>query len=200
MKKIFYVLLSLVLFTNRVYANENAEKLIQQMADDIMSKIVKSSITIDAKEKEFEKIFRGSTNTSKIAKFTLGRFSKTIDKDDFIRYENTLVNSIVKTWTKRFVSYAGETLTIKSSSQEPGKDVFVNSIIDIPNTEKDVEVIWRVEEKNGIYKLVDIIVEGISLVQSYKNEYTSVLQRNNGNIDELIDLLKSKTETPKFSK
>lgn len=73
----------------------------------------------------------------------------------------------------------------------------MTSKIDIPNTENDVEIIWRIVDKKDELRLADLVVEGVSMLMSYRNEYTSVLQQNGGDVGALVKQLAAKNETLK---
>ena len=62
------------------------------------------------------------------------------------------------------------------------------------------KVVWRVREKNGDYKIVDIIIEGVSLAQSARSEYTAFIKNNPGGIDALIKDLQAKLKAQKSTK
>ena len=90
------------------------------------------------------------------------------------------------------VMYNGqEIIFIDARPAEGENQVYVNS--QIKNDPNPVEVIWRVRNKNGTYKIVDIIIEGVSMVLSYRNEYTAYLQ--NHSLSELTERLKAQASS-----
>ena len=58
-----------------------------------------------------------------------------------------------------------------------------------------VEVIWRLRQKDGTYRIIDIIVEGVSMAMSYRNEYSAFLQTHNGDVGALAQELRQKSDT-----
>lgn len=174
-----------------------AEAFAQKLADEIMRDVVKSKTTLEQKQDAFRKIFLSAVNINSTARFTLGRYARTTDKELLKAYTDALTNNIIYTWTERFNNYAGETITFNASRKSDGGDFYVTSKIDIPNTENDVEIIWRIVDKKDELKLADLVVEGVSMLMSYRNEYTSVLQQNGGDVAGLIKQLTAKNETLK---
>ena len=108
-----------------------------------------------------------------------------------------MVNNIIYTWTSRFNAYAGETIKFEGGRKSEKGDFYVTSKIDIPDSENDIEIIWRIVDKKDELKLADLVVEGVSMLMSYRNEYTAVLQQNGGDIPALTKMLSDKNETIK---
>ena len=128
----------------------------------------------------------------KIARFTLGRFAKTASEQDLQAYTTAFTDNVVDTWTQRFASYAGEKIVFTDARQENGKDVYVHSDLLMADGVNKIEIVWRVSMKKGKTHLVDLVVEGVSMILSYRNEYTAILQQNGGNIADLTEKLKNK--------
>lgn len=175
----------------------DAEAFAQKLADDIMRDVVKSKVPLAQKQEAFRKIFLSAVNIKSTARFTLGRYARTASEEDLKAYTDALTNNIIYTWTERFNNYAGETIKFDSSRKSEAGDFYITSKIDIPNAENSVEIIWRIVDKKGELKLADLVVEGVSMLMSYRNEYTSILQQNGGNISALIKQLTTKNETLK---
>ncbi|MBQ8346089.1 MAG: ABC transporter substrate-binding protein [Alphaproteobacteria bacterium] len=174
-----------------------AEAFAQKLADEIMRDVVKSKTSLEQKQNAFRKIFLSAVNIKSTARFTLGRYARTANPEQLQAYTDALTNNIIYTWTERFNNYAGETIAFNGSRKSDGGDFYVTSKIDIPNTENDVEIIWRIVDKKDELKLADLVVEGVSMLMSYRNEYTSVLQQNGGDIAALVKQLTAKNETLK---
>lgn len=174
-----------------------AEAFAQKLADEIMRDVVKSKTPTEQKQNAFKKIFLSAVNIKSTARFTLGRYARTTDPERLQSYIDALTNNIIYTWTERFNNYAGETIAFKGSRKSENGDFYVTSTIDIPNTENDVEIIWRIVDKKDGLKLADLVVEGVSMLMSYRNEYTSILQQNGGDVAALIKQLTTKNEALK---
>lgn len=199
MKKLIITTLCLISFAIPSIAAQTdaAEAFAKKMADDIMRDVVKAKVPLEKKQEAFHKIFTEAVNVKSSARFTLGRYAKSAAPEQIAAYTDALVNNIIYTWTARFNAYAGETIKFESSRKSEKGDFYITSKIDIPNSENDIEIIWRIVDKKGEPKLADLIVEGVSMLMSYRNEYTAVLQQNGGDIAALTKMLSDKNETIK---
>ena len=201
MKKLLTILIFAVLTALPVRAAEtaDAEKFARDLADNIMTNVVRPKIPLSEKQAAFRKYFMTAINVKTNARFTLGQYAKTADPDQLAAYTDALADNIIYTWTDRFNSYAGDSLnndaiTFESTRKSEKGEFYVNSKIRLPNAENDVRIIWRISDKKGELKLADLVVEGVSMLMSYRNEYTAVLQQNGGDIAALIRMLKEKND------
>lgn len=193
MKKILITALLLLTGTRLAFAQtDEAKAFAQKTADDIMARVVELKAPLPDKEKNFHAVFTQAADLKKIARFTLGRFAKTASEQDLQAYTTAFTDNVVDTWTQRFASYAGEKIVFTDARQENGKDVYVHSDLLMADGVNKIEIIWRVSMKKGKTHLVDLVVEGVSMILSYRNEYTAILQQNGGNIADLTEKLKNK--------
>lgn len=194
MKKLLFTLLFLLTGVPAAFAQtDEAKAFAQKTADDIMARVVELKAPLPDKEKNFHAIFTQALDLKKIARFTLGRFAKTASESEMRAFTEAFADNVVGTWTRRFDAYAGEKIVFKDARQENGKDVYVNSELLMTDGQNKIDIVWRVSVKNGKTALVDLIVEGVSMILSYRNEYTAILQQNGGNISDLTEKLKNKT-------
>lgn len=194
MKKLLFTLLFMLAGVPAAFAQtDEAKAFAQKIADDIMERVVKIKAPNSVKEQNFNAIFTQAADLKKIARFTLGRFAKTASEQDLQAYTTAFTDNVVDTWTQRFASYAGEKIVFTDARQENGKDVYVHSDLLMADGVNKIEIVWRVSMKKGKTHLVDLVVEGVSMILSYRNEYTAILQQNGGNIADLTEKLKNKT-------
>ena len=199
MKKTFFAVFCFVLSAFPAMAAEtaDAEKFARKLADDIITEVVQPKISLQQKQETFRKIFMAVINVKTNARFTLGQYAKKATPEQLQAYTDALADNIIYTWTDRFNGYAGGSLTTESIIFETARksekgDFYITSKIKLPDTENDVALIWRVSEKKNELKLADLVVEGVSMLMSYRNEYMAILQQNGGDIDALTGMLKKK--------
>ncbi len=193
MKRILLTALLILTGTRLAFAQpDEAIAFAQKTADDIMTRVVELKAPLPDKEKNFHTVFTQAADLKKIARFVLGRFAKTASEAEMHAFTEAFTDSVVGTWTRRFDAYAGEKIVFKDARQENGKDAYVNSELLMADGESKVEIVWRVSTKNNKTTLVDLVVEGVSMILSYRNEYTAILQQNGGNISDLTEKLKNK--------
>ena len=167
------------------YVISTTEKAIKTLTDE----------SIDPQEKElrFGKLFDKNFDIPSISRFVLGKYWKsatTTQKKEFIV---TFRNYIVKTYSSRFSEYTGEKLTLINSENESNPKLFIVHTALNREDAPPIKVDWRVGLKKDRYVILDIIIEGISLAITQRSEFVSVIDQNDGNVDNLIKLLKEKS-------
>ena len=167
------------------YVISTTEKAIKTLTDE--------SIDPQEKEARFGKLFDENFDIPSISRFVLGKYWKsatTTQKKEFIV---TFRNYIVKTYSSRFSEYTGEKLTLINSENQSNPKLFIVHTALNREDAPPIKVDWRVGLKKDRYVILDIIIEGISLAITQRSEFVSVIDQNDGNVDNLIKLLKEKT-------
>lgn len=167
------------------YVISTTEKAINTLTDE--------SIGQQEKESRFGKLFDDNFDIPSISRFVLGKYWKsatTTQKKEFIV---TFRNYVVKTYSSRFNEYTGEKLTLINSENESNPKLFIVHTALNREDAPPIKVDWRVGLKKDRYVILDIIIEGISLAITQRSEFTSVIDQNDGNVDNLIKLLKEKS-------
>ena len=167
------------------YVISTTEKAIKTLTDE--------SIDPQEKEARFGKLFDENFDIPSISRFVLGKYWKsatTTQKKEFIL---TFRNYIVKTYSSRFSEYTGEKLTLINSENESNPKLFIVHTALNREDAPPIKVDWRVGLKKDRYVILDIIIEGISLAITQRSEFVSVIDQNDGNVDNLIKLLKEKS-------
>ncbi len=196
MKKIIAVFLVVfVLSVDGAKANINAseaENFVKNVTAEAIKDIINANVPQAEKDARFSTLFNKALDLDFIGQFVLGRYWRTAtpaQRKEFIAVYRQLN---VSTWSKRFDEFKGKEFVFKGTSPSKSKgQIFVNSVVPMDEGEP-AKVDWRVREKNGDYKVVDIIIENVSLAITARNEYTAFIKNNAGGIDALIANLKTK--------
>lgn len=193
MKKLFLSLLFLTAFTGAATAatTQDAENFAKRIADRLVVEVMQSKDPVAQKRQKFEEIFVTDADMDMIVKFVLSRAYKTASPEQREAFKAAFIDNFVATWADRFTKYSGESINFTSTRQDK-KEFWSTSEIQVPDSDKPIVVLWRMREKNGALKVVDLVAEGVSMLQNYRNEYTSVLQQNNGDVAKLTAMLKKK--------
>lgn len=197
MKKIlFSVLTALLLTVNAAYAEINAQKaedFVKSITKQGIEEIINSDVTQAEKDQRFAKLFNEYLDLDFIGRFVLGRYWKTATPKQRSEFITVYRELNIKTWSKRFDEFKGKIFifngTTPSSSQN---QIFVNSTVPMDQG-APAKVVWRVKETNGQFKVVDIIIENVSLAITARNEYTAYIRKSPDGIDGLINDLKKKS-------
>ena len=197
MKKNFFAVLtaSLMFFSTQAFAEVNGKKaleFVKNVTTQGIEQIINANVPQAEKDKRFAKLFNEALDLDFIGQFVLGRNWRTAtpqQRKDFIAVYRELN---ISTWSKRFDEFKGKDFIFNGTSPSNSKgQIFVNSTVPMDQGEP-AKVVWRVREKNGQFKIVDIIIENVSLAITARNEYTAFIKNNPGGVDALIANLKSK--------
>ena len=163
-----------------------AEKFIKDTTTEGVEQIINANISEAEKDKRFYDLLNSSLDMDFIGQFVLGRNWKVAtaeQKKDFISVYRDLN---IATWSKRFNEFKGKNFVFKGTTPSTSKgQLFVTTVVPMDQGEP-AKVLWRVREKDGTYKIVDIVIEGVSLAQASRSEYTAFIKNNPGGIDALI--------------
>lgn len=165
---------------------EGAKKFIASMGDRGINFLGNESMTIEAKRAEFAALLNESFDMNTIGRFCLGMAWRTATPAQQKEYLALFNKMIVKIYSQRFSDYKGQKFEVRSARKETEKDSVVTSFI-VPDSGPQVRVDWRVRNKAGSYRVVDIIVEGVSMSQTQRADFASVIQRGGGKIEVLLD-------------
>ena len=196
MKKIILTLIC-ALWTIPALCADPAIDYMDKLAKEIIEQGVLTEKNNEEKEAFFHEKFTANLDLKNISQMVLGVYWKKAtdgEKKDFIE---AFTNLNTKTWTDRFGLYQGQDIVFQGTRNAPQKNqIYVDSKI---NDNPPIEVIWRLRQKDGSYKIVDIVIEDVSMVMSYRNEYTAFLQQHQGSVQALIDELNAKIKNFKYS-
>lgn len=198
MKKIlFSVLTALLLTVNAAYAEINAQKaedFIKNITKQGIEEIINSDVTQAEKDQRFAKLFNEYLDLDFIGRFVLGRYWKTATPKQRTEFVDVYRELNIKTWSKRFDEFKGKTFVFNGTSPSSSENqIFVNSVVPMDQG-APAKVVWRVKETNGQFKVVDIIIENVSLAITARNEYTAYIRKSPNGIDGLISDLKKKSQ------
>ena len=176
-----------------VHAIDNPGQYIISTTEKAINALTDNSITQNEKEKRFGKLFDENFDVPSISRFVLGKYWKSATTNQKKVFFVTFRNYMVKTYSSKFNEYSGEKLSLLNYENEPNPKLFVvHTALNRPN-DAPIKVDWRVGLKKDRYVILDIIIEGISLAVTQRSEFVSVIDHNDGNLDNLIKLLKEKS-------
>lgn len=168
-----------------------AHKFVSDMGKDAIGFLSNDKLSSGQKKDSFEKLLNHKFDMDTISRFALGRNWKTATPDQRKEYKKLVNDMIVDVYSTRFNDYQGQSFAVKSSKPTGKRDYLVSSLI-VPAQGSKVKVDWRVRDKNGQLKIIDVVVEGVSMTLTQRSEFSSVIQRGGGNVDALIAHLKKK--------
>jgi phospholipid transport system substrate-binding protein len=171
---------------------------IQSLADRAIDTLTAEGQTTEMRRQEFRGLFREGFAINGIARFVLGRYWRGASEADRTEYMALFEDVIVNTWADRFSEYSGEKFEVQQAVDAPSahkaeKVAIVRSLF-FSDPQTPVRIDWRVASRGDIYKITDVSVEGISMANTQRDEFSSVIRSNSGQISALLDILRKKRD------
>lgn len=174
---------------------DGAKKFVEVLADDAIRSLSVNDISKAERASRFRSLMLRTFAIKGIGKFVLGRHWRKASDPIRKEYLRLFEDLLVATYAQRFAKYAGETLNITRAEVRGQRDVIVHSTMLRVDSAKPLKVAWRVRgTKSGTYKIVDIMVEGISMIQTQKSEFSSFIKKNGGKLDPLLTEIRKRIE------
>lgn len=174
---------------NAAHADEYSDGtkiFIKTLAEKAIASLMVKDISKGEREQRFRTLMLDNFAIPGIARFVLGRHWPRASEQEKSEYLKLFEDLMVATYAERFSRYAGETLEIEQAEIRGENDVIVYSTIKRVEGAQPIKVAWRVRGRLGGFKIVDVIVEGISMVQTQKSEFSSFIQQHDGNLGALL--------------
>ena len=199
-KNIFSFILGLaMLAAGSVRAEVNVEKadaFVKEVTNNGIEEIINANVSQKVKDERFEKLFNSALDLDFIGQFVLGRYWRTATPEQRKAFIKVYRELNIKTWSARFDEFKGKSFVFTGSTPSTSKNqVFINSTVAMDAGEP-AKVVWRVKQNGDKFKIVDIIIENVSLAITARNEYTAFIKNNGGNVDALIKDLQNKVNAP----
>ena len=167
----------------------------QQLVGDLYSELVATSLkelTIDQQEAELKKLFQKYVDVPIIARAVLGKSWRDASSDQRKRFIYAFKIYVSNKYGKQFSEFKGTRLEIvKSRDTQTKAGVLVSTEVVVPG-HTPLNVVWQVSDGSGSLKLIDMRVEGISMLSTERQEFRSKLKKFNGSIDDLIQAISYK--------
>ena len=155
-------------------------------ASDTLSK------DISKKEKmiELQELAKDTVDIKGIGFYTLGKYRKEISDEQKEKYAKLFENYFLKSFSSRLSEYSNPKINVISKDKKNDKYTIVSSILVATKDRPEVKIDWRIYTKNPNKPLIrDLIIEGLSLARTQKEEFASILNSNNGDINSLFKTL-----------
>ena len=192
MKALRLVLIIIIsIFTVNVSLAKDPSSLIIEIVDEAAS-VLSSSKSVNVKIETLNDIAERSVDIDGIGMYTLGKYRKALDDDQKSKYKKLFRLYFLKSFSSRLVDYTNPKIQVTSQKKINEKYTIVNSTLEATSKRPEVKIDWRVYTKNPDKPLIrDLIVEGLSLARTQKEEFNSVIQNNDGNIEALFKTLEA---------
>ena len=169
---------------------DRAEEFINNLGEEVLEVLQRGELSESEAREEFGRIFRTGFDIPTIGQFVLARYWRQADSDQRREYIDLFEQMVIETYARRFREYSDEQFEITRTRPEGDRDVLVTTRVYRPGGGDSVEVAWRVRDRDDGPQIIDVIIEGVSMGVTQRQEFASVIERNNGSIDALLDQMR----------
>ena len=154
------------------------------------SKLLGENISKNEKIEKLKEIAKETVDIRGIGFYTLGKKRKSLNEQEKKRYAELFEGYFLKSFSSRLAEYTNPEIDVQSKEKLNDNYTIVNSILKATNERPEIKIDWRIYTKNPDNPLIrDLIIEGLSLARTQKEEFASVLSSNNDDIDALFKVL-----------
>ena len=193
MKKIVFIFfIFLVLNNNKLLAYSSEPKsFVSEMVTEAINVLSDKSLSDEKKNDVIALIAKENVDIKALGYYTLGSIRKSLDKSILEQYNNLFEKYFLKSLTSRLSEYSDQKFEVTGAEQKSANYTIVFSKVTGETKSPEIKVNWRVYTKNPDKPLIrDLIVEGLSLAKTQKEEFASILNSNNNDVAKLLDRLK----------
>ena len=192
MKKLSIFLFSVILIcqsTSKAYSPD-PENFVKELVSEAINKLSDKNTNDEEKSKFIEKVALENVDINALGFYTLGELRKSAEKENLIKYQKAFEKYFLKSLTSRLKDYSSSKFEIIGVDKKSTNYTIVSSKIIPENGGPQIKIDWRIYTKNQDKPLIrDLIVEGLSLARTQKEEFASILSSNNNDINFLIHKL-----------
>ena len=183
---IFFVFLSTILTNKANSYSSDPKQFISEIVNEA-KKILVDTNTQEFKEKKLSEIALKAADIKGICYYTLGKYRKELSDEDLKEYYALFEKYFLKSFTSRLTDYSDPKIEVIGVEVLNPKYTIVKSLLLATDKKPEVKIDWRIYTKNPDKPLIrDLIVEGLSLARTQKEEFASVIESNNGDVKKLF--------------
>ena len=188
MKKIGVYLAIFFLFQTSLLAySTNPKEFVYELVSETISKLSDKNLNEEQKASFIEKMASENVDINALGLYTLGELRKSSNDNDILNYQKSFEKYFLKSLTSRLSDYSSSKFEILGEDKKSGNYTIINSKVSPLDDGPEIKIDWRVYTKNPEKPLIrDLIVEGLSLARTQKEEFASILNSNNNDIKILI--------------
>ena len=188
--KVFLTFIFLIINSPLFAYSSDPKEFVQELVAEAIEKLSDKNLTNDEKAKFVEKVAIENVDINALGLYTLGELRKSSNESDLMNYQVAFEKYFLKSLTSRLTDYSSSKFEVVESEKKSATYTIVKSIISPENGGPNVKIDWRIFTKNPEKPLIrDLIVEGLSLARTQKEEFSSILSSNNNDIKILIKKL-----------
>ncbi len=189
LKKILIIITLCVFTFNSAYSLE--PDVFVQSTVNRASQILSENISKDQKIEKLKSIAKETVDIKGVGFYSLGSIRKTLNSDQINKYSELFETYFLKSFSSRLAEYTNPEIVVESKEVLNNNYTIVNSLLVGTSERPEVKIDWRIYTKDPNNPLIrDLIIEGLSLARTQKEEFASILNSNDGDINSLFKTLK----------
>ena len=169
---------------------QGAAQFIRQLGNQAIEALGTRNLTLEQREARFRGLLSSGFDLPFIGRFVLGKYWRLATPEQKSDYLALFSEFVLQTYSARLGGYAGETMTVVGARQAGEKNVVIRTRIDRPSG-PPIVADWRVRITDNRYRIIDVMVEGISMAITQRSEFAAVVQRDG--IEGLLAVLRART-------
>ena len=187
-------LILLIYFLNLAPSYSIEPDIFVQSTVNRASKLLSENVSKEEKVKKLKKIAKDTVDIKGIGFYTLGPIRKNLNESDIKQYSELFEEYFLKSFSSRLAEYTNPEIDVFAKEVINKNYTIVNSTLKATKDRPEIKIDWRIYTKNPDSPLIrDLIIEGLSLARTQKEEFASVLSTNNGDIKALFKTLREFT-------
>ncbi len=198
----FGCLLALTLFTPSPFSSANAADdgpgaFVTRLGNKTIANMTDVSLSESDRENQFRGLLREGFAVDTIGQFVLGKYRRTASAETVNEFIHVFEEYIVSLYAKQFSRYGGEKFVVEKvvATTRSSDSMVMTKIIPTDGGEA-MRVDFQVRNFGNTFKILDVRVEGVSMVLAERDEFTSFIAKNGGRVEALIDTLRQRTAAP----
>ena len=190
-KKVKYLFIFIFVLSFITKSHSLEPNIFVQSTVNRASQILSDNISKESKIEELKKVALDTVDIRGIGFYTLGKFRKNLSDEQKQKYSELFKEYFLKSFSSRLAEYSNPKIDVQSQEKLSDTYTIVSSILVATSERPEVKIQWRVYTKDPDKPLIrDLIIEGLSLARTQKEEFSSIIQSNDGDIQALFSSLK----------
>ena len=189
-KGVYFILLFLFFQSTLFAYSSNPKDFVSELVNDAITKLADKNSNNDQKADFIQDVALENVDIKALGLYTLGELRKSSTEEEISTYQKAFEKYFLKSLTSRLTDYSSSKFEILGEDKKSANYTIISSKISPENGSPEIKIDWRIYTKNPEKPLIrDLIVEGLSLARTQKEEFASILSSNNNDIKILISKL-----------
>lgn len=173
-----------------------AASFIRELGEQAIADLGDESVPMAERVQRFRELVNKGFAMETIGRFVLGRYARVASEPQMAEFRKVFLGVVTQRFLPLFEDYTTADFHVDGAKRDPRRDnlFLVQSRVRSPKNDQFAQAGWRVQYKDGRYRIVDVVAEGVSMAITLRSEYSSVIQQNGGRVDALIAKLRQRVK------